>query len=50
MRERIALLGGALRVESRPGQLQGTRLIAELPLPKGASPNEQQQAVDDRKV
>jgi PAS domain S-box-containing protein len=31
MRERISLLGGAFRVESKPGS--GTRLTAELPLP-----------------
>lgn len=31
MRERISLLGGAFRIESKPGS--GTRLTAELPLP-----------------
>ena len=31
MRERITLLGGELRVQSRPGQ--GTRLSIEIPLP-----------------
>lgn len=32
MRERVAALDGMLRIESRPGA--GTRLIAEIPLPK----------------
>jgi signal transduction histidine kinase len=30
MRERLALLGGKLRIESRPGA--GTTLVAEIPL------------------
>jgi signal transduction histidine kinase len=34
MRERVELAGGALRIESRPGE--GTRVIASLPLPAGS--------------
>jgi len=31
MRERLALLGGKLKIESRPGA--GTALVAEVPVP-----------------
>jgi signal transduction histidine kinase len=36
MRERVALAGGTLAIESRPGR--GTKVIAELPLPGGGRP------------
>jgi len=32
MQERLALVGGKLSIESRPGS--GTKLVAEVPLPR----------------